>query len=106
VTGFQPKDANLYLQGLNLLGMPLWQPGGPNGFSDRSDTWASAEGMKARLDLASSMGQRMRTADPLATMNAGLGETASTETRQAVARAESREQALAILLMAPEFQRR
>jgi uncharacterized protein (DUF1800 family) len=106
VTGFQPKDANLYLQGLNLLGMPLWQPGGPNGFSDMSDTWASAEGMKARLDLASSMGQRMRTADPLATMNAGLGETASTETRQAVARAESREQALAILLMAPEFQRR
>ena len=106
VTGFQPKDANLYLQSLNLLGMPLWQPGGPNGFSDMSDTWASAEGMKARLDLASSMGQRMRTADPLGTMNAGLGETASTETRQAIERAESREQALALLLMAPEFQRR
>jgi uncharacterized protein (DUF1800 family) len=106
VAGFQPKDANFYLQGLNLLGMPLWQPGGPNGYSDMSDTWASAEGMKARLDLASSMGQRMRTADPLGTLNAGLDETASTDTRQAIARAESREQALALLLMAPEFQRR
>jgi uncharacterized protein (DUF1800 family) len=62
--------------------------------------------MKARLDLAASMGQRMRTADPLPTLKAGLGETASLETRQAVERAESREQALALLFMAPEFQRR
>jgi uncharacterized protein (DUF1800 family) len=31
-TSFQPKDANLYLQSLNFLGMPLWQPGGPNFF--------------------------------------------------------------------------
>ncbi|MGA8585829.1 MAG: DUF1800 family protein [Roseiarcus sp.] len=106
VTAFQPNDANLYLQSLNLLGMPLWQPGGPNGFSDMSDAWASAEGMKARLDLAAFMAQRMRTADPLATLNAGFGETASMETRQAVERAESREQALALLFMAPEFQRR
>jgi uncharacterized protein (DUF1800 family) len=106
VSSFQPKDPNLYLQSLNLLGMPLWQPGGPNGFSDASDAWASPEGMKARLDLAASMGQRMRTADPLATLKAGLGETASLETRQAVERAESREQALALLFMAPEFQRR
>jgi uncharacterized protein (DUF1800 family) len=106
VSSFQPKDPNLYLQSLNLLGMPLWQPDGPNGFSDASDAWASPEGMKARLDLAASMGQRMRTADPLATLKAGLGETASLETRQAVERAESREQALALLFMAPEFQRR
>jgi uncharacterized protein (DUF1800 family) len=106
VTSFQPNDPNLYLQGLNLLGMPLWQPGGPNGFSDMSDAWASPEGMKARLDLAASMGQRMRTADPLATLKAAIGETASPETRQAVERAESREQALALLFMAPEFQRR
>jgi uncharacterized protein (DUF1800 family) len=106
VTGLQPSDPNLYLQSLNLLGMPLWQPGGPNGFSDMSDAWASPEGMKARLDLAASMGQRVRTADPLAALKAALGETASPETRQAVERAESREQALALLFMAPEFQRR
>jgi uncharacterized protein (DUF1800 family) len=106
VTNFQPSDPGLYLQHLNLLGMPLWQPGGPNGFSDMSDSWASPEGMKARLDLAAAMGQRMRTADPLATLKAALGDTASPETRQAVERAESREQALALLFMAPEFQRR
>jgi uncharacterized protein (DUF1800 family) len=106
-TDFAPNDPGLYLQGLNLLGMPLWQPGGPNGFSDMTDAWASPEGMKARLDLAAFMGQRMHSpADPLATLKTALGETASQETRQAVERAESREQALALLFMAPEFQRR
>ena len=58
-TGFAPSDPALYLQALNLLGMPLWQPAGPNGFSDSSDAWSSPEGMKFRLDLAWFMGQRM-----------------------------------------------
>ena len=106
-TAFATSDPWLYLRALNLLGMPLWQPTGPNGFSDLSDGWSSPEGMKFRLDLAWFMGQHMRgTVDPLATLNAVLGDTASRETSQAIARAESREQALALLFMAPEFQRR
>ena len=106
-TGFAPRDRGLYLQALNLLGMPLWQPAGPNGFSDLSDAWASPEGMKSRLDIAWFMGQRMRgSAEPLSILKTALAETASPETLQAVERAELREQALALLFMAPEFQRR
>jgi uncharacterized protein (DUF1800 family) len=106
-TDYVPSDPGLYLQSLNLLGMPLWQPAGPNGFSDSSDAWSSPEGVKSRLDLAWFMSQRMRApADPLAAMKTVLGDTASEETSQAIARAESREQALALLFMAPEFQRR
>ena len=41
-----------------------------------------------------------------AVMDAALGPLASPETRQALARAESRSQGLALLLMSPEFQRR
>ncbi len=106
-TGFAPRDPGLYLQALNLLGMPLWQPSGPNGFSDVSDALASPEGMKARLDVAWAMGQRMRgVAEPLDALKTALGGTASAETVQTIERAESREQALALLFMAPEFQRR
>jgi uncharacterized protein (DUF1800 family) len=106
-TGFQPHDPGLYLQALGLLGMPLWQPAGPNGFSDVSDSWASPEGMKARLDLAWAMGQRMRgAAEPLAALKTAFGETASPDTVQTIERAGSRDQALALLFMAPEFQRR
>ncbi len=104
-SAFEPRDPGFYLQALNLTGAPLWQPAGPNGFSDMSDAWASPEGIKARLDIASAMGQRMR-ADPFSTLKAALGETASPDTVQAIGRAESREQALALLFMAPEFQRR
>ena len=106
-TGFQPHDPGLYLQALNLMGMPLWQPAGPNGFSDVGDSWASPEGMKARLDIAWAMGQRMRgAAEPLAALKTAFGETASPDTVETIQRAELREQALALLFMAPEFQRR
>ena len=106
-TGFTPSDPSLYLLALSLLGMPLWQPSGPNGFSDLSDAWSSPEGMKVRLDLAWYMAQRMRaTCDPLAALNTAFGETELRETTQAIARAELREQALALLFMSPEFQRR
>ena len=44
--------------------------------------------------------------DPQTLLDPALGPLASAETRQAVRQAESRVQALALLLMAPEFQRR
>ena len=44
--------------------------------------------------------------DPKDLLEIALGPLASAETRQAVARAESKPQALTLLLMAPEFQRR
>ncbi len=106
-TGFLPQEPGPVLHGLNMLGMPLWQPGGPNGFADSAATWASPEAMKLRLDLSSQMAQLMRQADhPLAVLDTVCGSAASRETRQAVERAESRQQALAILFMSPEFQRR
>ena len=106
-TGFQPLDPALYLQALNQLGMPLWQPVGPNGFTDSSEGWATPEGMKSRLDVASFMGQHMLDlAEPIVALTSALGDTASKETRRTIERAELREQALALLFMAPEFQRR
>ncbi|WFP63088.1 DUF1800 family protein [Mesorhizobium sp. WSM4904] len=95
------------LRWLRALGEPLWQPPGPNGFSDRTDNWASAEGLKTRLDIA---WQAARQADnvgnPDAMLSTLIGASASAETREAIARAESKQQGLALLLMAPEFQRR
>ncbi|HMK89818.1 MAG TPA: DUF1800 family protein [Methylocystis sp.] len=105
--GFSPQEPGPFLHALAMLGMPLWQPGGPNGFPDTVAAWASPEAMKMRLDLSAQMAQRARDADePLALLEAVCGQTASRETRQAIERAESKKQALALLFMAPEFQRR
>ena len=100
-------DPGPLLGGLRTLGMPLWEPPGPNGFPDTAAAWASPEGMKLRLDLAAQMGHAFKgTGDPVALLDDALGPEASAETRTAVARAESREQAVALLMMSPEFQRR
>lgn len=102
-----PDDPGRYLGALNLLGQPLWTPPGPNGFADSNATWAAPENMKLRLDVASQISSRI--ADMLSpgdVLEACAGEAASDETRKAVARAETRQQALALLLMSPEFQRR
>ncbi|WP_293858886.1 DUF1800 family protein [uncultured Alsobacter sp.] len=88
------------------LGQPLWQAPGPNGWSDRVQAWASPEGLDARLDLAALWGRQLGQSNPKDVLDAVLGPVASAETRQAVARAESRPQGLAILFMSPEFQRR
>ncbi|HVV42127.1 MAG TPA: DUF1800 family protein [Nitrobacter sp.] len=102
-----PEDPGLYLGGLNMLGQPLWTPPGPNGFPDVNAAWGAPEGMKLRLDIAARISSRIAPSiDPRELLEVAMGEAASDETRQTVARAESREQALALLLMSPEFQRR
>src|SRR6202000_1694635 len=102
-----PAEPGRYLGGLNLLGQPLWSPAGPNGFADTNAAWAAPEGMKLRLDIAAQVSSRLPDdLDPRAMLELVAGGAASPETRQTIARAESRQQALALLLMSPEFQRR
>jgi uncharacterized protein (DUF1800 family) len=102
-----PPDVGVMLAALASLGQPLWQPSGPNGFPDNSAFWMSPDGMSVRLDIAAQFGHRAKTTEePDVLLTALCGTTVSTETRQTVARADSREQALAMILMSPEFQRR
>ena len=102
-----PEDPARYLGGLNLLGQPLWSPAGPNGFPDSNAAWAAPEGMKLRLDISAQLATRLGdTIDPRTLLEFALADAASHETRRTVERAESRQQALTLLLMSPEFQRR
>jgi uncharacterized protein (DUF1800 family) len=102
-----PDDPTRYLGGLNLLGQPLWTPAGPNGFPDSNAAWAAPEGMKLRLDIAAQAASRLAdNIDPRDLLELVAANAASPETRRTIERAESRQQALALLLMSPEFQRR
>jgi uncharacterized protein (DUF1800 family) len=102
-----PEDPSRYLGGLNVLGQPLWSPAGPNGFPDSNAAWAAPEGMKLRLDISAQVAARVaESVDPNALLELAAADAASGETRHTIERAESRQQALALLLMSPEFQRR
>jgi uncharacterized protein (DUF1800 family) len=105
-TAFAPREPGPVLNVINALGMPLWQPGGPNGFADTASVWASPEQMKLRLDASWQMAQRAKDVEPMTALETAFGAAVSRETREAVSRAESRPQALALLFMSPEFQRR
>jgi uncharacterized protein (DUF1800 family) len=102
-----PPDKPQPLVGaMKALGQPLWEPAGPNGFGDTAADWASPEGLKLRLGYASLMaGQTKISQNPREAVAMLLGKSASQETVEAVSRAESRQQGLALLLMSPEFQR-
>ena len=102
-----PDDPGRTLGSLNMLGQPLWTPSGPNGFADINAAWAAPEGMKLRLDIAAQTASRIADSiDPRDLLEVVAADAASTETRRTIERAESRQQALALLLMSPEFQRR
>ena len=101
----EPGEIPRILQAGNLLGEPLWRPPAPKGFSDDNAAWL--DGMGQRLEIANAFAHREGLGHgPEEVMEAAIGPLASAETRRTVALAESRPQALTLLLMAPEFQRR
>jgi uncharacterized protein (DUF1800 family) len=98
----EPRRA---LESQGYLGERLWRPPAPKGFADEQAAWI--DGVAQRLDVANRMAERMGAAiEPDALLENALGPLASADTRQTIARAESRQQALTLVLMAPEFQRR
>jgi len=101
----EPGEIPRILQAGNLLGEPLWRPPAPKGFSDDNAAWL--DGLGQRLEIANAFAHREGLGHgPEEVMETAIGPLASAETRQTVTRAESRPQALTLLLMAPEFQRR
>ena len=105
-TGFMPQDARRIINAQNILGEPLWRPPSPKGFSDDSAAWI--DGLAGRLDIANQIARLAggHGSEPNDMIEAALGPLASNDTREAVRRAASPPQALALLLMAPEFQKR
>jgi hypothetical protein len=101
----RPPDTVAILNNLNLMGQPLWQAPGPNGWPDASSAWLAPEAMAVRLEIAVQRARRAGGVDPLDLMDKLLGAAVSRETRETVARAESRAQGLALLFLSPEFQR-
>ena len=86
------------------LGQTLWRPPAPNGYPDTEAAWI--DGIPRRLDIANEFASHAAAnTDPRALLDAGLGPLASAATRDTIARAESRAQALALLVMSPEFLR-
>jgi uncharacterized protein (DUF1800 family) len=103
--GRAPPEARRILDSHAYLGERFWRPPAPQGFLDVQSAWL--DGLAQRLDIANRIGEMVSARiEPSALVETALGPLASADTRQAIARAESRQQAITLALMAPEFQRR
>ncbi len=103
--GLQLKP-QFILNTLTELGEPLWNPPSPKGFDDDTATWLAPGAMTVRVEVAELMAaQANAVGDPRQIATDVVGSRLSPETADAIARAESRVQGLALLLMSPEFQR-
>ncbi|MBR0717061.1 DUF1800 family protein [Bradyrhizobium liaoningense] len=104
-TGIMQIDPTRFTAGQELLGEPLWRPPSPKGYPDDEASWI--DGIGRRLDIANNFAERVAaTADPHDIIENVMGSSVSLEAREAVDRAESRQQALALLFMSADFQRR
>jgi uncharacterized protein (DUF1800 family) len=92
---------------MNQLGQPIWRPGSPAGWDDIASAWAGPDALLRRVEAAERMASRAGNAiDARQLANRILPGAVSPMTAQAIERAESPGQGLALLLVAPEFLRR
>jgi uncharacterized protein (DUF1800 family) len=92
---------------MTQLGQPVWRPGSPAGYKDTAATWAGPDALLRRVEVAQRFAQDANnTMDARDLAPRVLAGPLSEATSTAIARAESRGTALALLLVSPEFLRR
>ena len=91
----------------NQLGQPAWKPGSPAGWDDIAASWAGPDALVRRVEVAERIAEKVpSTVDPRALAERMLPGALTPATAQAIARAESPTQGMALLFVAPEMLRR
>jgi uncharacterized protein (DUF1800 family) len=102
-----PREPKVLLASFEALGQRHWSPGSPAGWPDGQADWDGADALMKRIEWSVALAGRVGDASSaLSTADASLGPLTSEHTRAALANADSGSQALTLLLMSPEFQRR
>ncbi len=102
-----PRLPTMLIAGVQALGQRPQAAPSPAGWPDRAEEWLGPEALWKRLEWASRLGDRLGARiDAREVAVRSLGPRLSGATRQQIERAADGAQALALLLMAPEFQRR
>ncbi len=92
---------------LTQLGQPAWRPGSPAGYDDIGASWAAPDALMRRIELAQRFAALAGSELDARALGPRLLPTGLAEaTTLTVARAESPQTALALLLVSPEFMRR
>jgi len=103
----EPKEQRALLAPFELLGQRPYSPGSPAGWPDTSRDWDGADALMKRIEWTVALADRLGTSrDPLPTARESLGPFATQQLTDGLARAASKSQGTALLLLSPEFLRR
>jgi uncharacterized protein (DUF1800 family) len=93
--------------GINTLGQRVQAAPSPAGWPDRAEEWLGPDAVWKRVEWATRVADRLgRQTDARALARTSLGPLLGEDSTRAIERAADGPQALALLLLAPEFQRR
>ncbi len=93
--------------GIGALGQPMLSAPSPAGWPDRADEWLGPDAVWKRVEWSTRVAERLGARiDARRLADASLGPWLEASTRREIERAADGTQALALLLLAPEFQRR
>ena len=102
-----PDKPEEVVRSFDLLGQRQYTPGSPAGWPDTSKSWDGSDALMHRVLWASRVADKFEHGvEPVDLAASSLGGYARPETLTALRRAASSAQAVALLLMSPEFQRR
>ncbi|TDE36679.1 DUF1800 domain-containing protein [Antarcticimicrobium sediminis] len=98
----------LLVQPIGVMGQSWQRPSGPDGWSEEDTAWVTPQGLSARLRWAMAVPRRLlpELPDPRQFVTDALGATAPEPVRFAARAAETRAEAVGLILSAPAFQRR
>ncbi len=93
--------------GIGALGQRVQAAPSPAGWPDRAEEWLGPDAVWKRVEWSTRLADRLgRFADARALARESLGPVLAEASRRQIERAADGPQALALLLLAPEFQRR
>ncbi len=93
--------------GIGSMGQALQRASSPAGWPDRAEDWLAPDGVWKRIEWTQRLAERFGAGlDARALAEMSLGPLLSAPTRTQIERAADGTQALVLLMMSPEFQRR
>jgi uncharacterized protein (DUF1800 family) len=104
--GAQPRRLG-ELQVLNTLGQKPFTPPSPKGWAEEGGAWSAPDAIIKRMAWSQAFAQQTGPRiQPVQVAQEALGARLTPTCATIISRAESRPEALAVLFMSPEFQRR
>ncbi|MGJ8682146.1 DUF1800 domain-containing protein [Paraglaciecola sp.] len=94
-----------FVKSLSILGQQPFSAGSPAGYKDTQEYWAGPRAMMGRIEWAEHVSKFVKRV-PTNIANQTLGPLLDERTKLLISRAESKQQAITLFLMSPEFQKR